>query len=152
MAQAVAGMVQSSRPGGLCAYVLQEQDGSFGGGAPTLQKEKVVEFAAANAKSENSSDEGDPTQKLDLPHAPFSGATVNDAQSSNEWTPTLLLIPLLLGIDRVINPTYVKSVVDILGIKQSIGIFGRNAGRVAVPNRHARRPDILFRPAHGVSV
>lgn len=128
MAQAVAGMVQSSRPGGLCAYVLQEQDGSFGGGAPTLQKEKVVEFAAANAKSENSSDEGDPTQKLDLPHAPFSGATVNDAQSSNEWTPTLLLIPLLLGIDRVINPTYVKSVVDILGIKQSIGILGGTPG------------------------
>jgi hypothetical protein len=38
MAQAIAGMVNHSKPGGLCAYILANQDGSFGGGGARAGK------------------------------------------------------------------------------------------------------------------
>ena len=81
MAQAIAGMVNHSKPGGLCAYILANQDGSFGGGAPALVKEKVAQFACGGASTgddasvdnNKTAPRGEsPPVAVDLPDAPFS--------------------------------------------------------------------------------
>jgi hypothetical protein len=48
-AQAMAALTNARRPGGMCAYVLADEDGTFGGGAPNLDARKVAAFASEKA-------------------------------------------------------------------------------------------------------
>ncbi|ESQ39044.1 hypothetical protein EUTSA_v10001432mg [Eutrema salsugineum] len=44
-----------------------------------------------------------------------------------EWTPILLLVPLVLGLDRV-NPRYIPSLIATFTFPQSLGILGGKPG------------------------
>ncbi|VVB03319.1 unnamed protein product [Arabis nemorensis] len=44
-----------------------------------------------------------------------------------EWTPILLLVPLVLGLDRV-NPRYIPSLIATFAFPQSLGILGGKPG------------------------
>uniref|UniRef100_A0A1J3J860 Cysteine protease n=1 Tax=Noccaea caerulescens TaxID=107243 RepID=A0A1J3J860_NOCCA len=44
-----------------------------------------------------------------------------------EWTPILLLVPLVLGLDRV-NPRYIPSLISTFTFPQSLGILGGKPG------------------------
>ncbi|CAH2058070.1 unnamed protein product [Thlaspi arvense] len=44
-----------------------------------------------------------------------------------EWTPILLLVPLVLGLDRV-NPRYIPSLIATFTFPQSLGILGGRPG------------------------
>ena len=143
-AQAMAALTNARRPGGLCAYVLAGEDGTFGGGAPNLDPRKVAAFARENAVRRVFSDAGGrdgsferPTA-LRLPGAPFDAAhargdvsaatELRNPQTPPDWAPTLVLVPLVLGVDRVINERYVPTVAATLRVKQSLGVLGGKPG------------------------
>lgn len=127
-AQAMAALTNARRPGGMCAYVLADEDGTFGGGAPNLDARKVAAFASEKAR-QLIADCG-----LRLPGAPFDAraedAVKNNAVKNNteDWAPTLVLVPLVLGIDRHVNARYVPSVAATLRVKQSLGVLGGTPG------------------------
>ena len=141
-AQAMAALTNARRPGGMCAYVLADEDGTFGGGAPNLDARKVAAFASEKASQlRESRPNGDrPSPKrtgLRLPGAPFDAraedAVRNDAKEerakkTEDWAPTLVLVPLVLGIDRHVNARYVPSVAATLRVKQSLGVLGGTPG------------------------
>ena len=141
-AQAMAALTNARRPGGMCAYVLADEDGTFGGGAPNLDARKVAAFASEKASQlRESRPNGDrPSPKrtgLRLPGAPFdvraedavtSDAKEERAKKTEDWAPTLVLVPLVLGIDRHVNARYVPSVVATLRVKQSLGVLGGTPG------------------------
>jgi len=139
-AQAMAALTNARRPGGMCAYVLADEDGTFGGGAPNLDARKVAAFASEKARqliagcgSADSNGDESPSPKrtgLRLPGAPFD-ARAEDAVKNNateDWAPTLVLVPLVLGIDRHVNARYVPSVAATLRVKQSLGVLGGTPG------------------------
>jgi cysteine protease ATG4 len=141
-AQAMAALTNARRPGGMCAYVLADEDGTFGGGAPNLDARKVAAFASEKARQlrELRSNGACPSPKrtgLRLPGAPFDAraedAVRNDAKEerakkTEDWAPTLVLVPLVLGIDRHVNARYVPSVAATLRVKQSLGVLGGTPG------------------------
>ena len=141
-AQAMAALTNARRPGGMCAYVLADEDGTFGGGAPNLDARKVAAFASEKARQLRGlrSNGACPSPKrtgLHLPGAPFDAraedAVRNDAKEerakkTEDWAPTLVLVPLVLGIDRHVNARYVPSVVATLRVKQSLGVLGGTPG------------------------
>ena len=141
-AQAMAALTNARRPGGMCAYVLADEDGTFGGGAPNLDARKVAAFASEKARQLRGlrSNGACPSPKrtgLRLPGAPFDAraedAVRNDAKEerakkTEDWAPTLVLVPLVLGIDRHVNARYVPSVVATLRVKQSLGVLGGTPG------------------------
>jgi cysteine protease ATG4 len=126
----------------MCAYVLADEDGTFGGGAPNLDARKVAAFASEKARQlrELRSNGACPSPKrtgLRLPGAPFDAraedAVRNDAKEerakkTEDWAPTLVLVPLVLGIDRHVNARYVPSVAATLRVKQSLGVLGGTPG------------------------
>jgi cysteine protease ATG4 len=141
-AQAMAALTNARRPGGMCAYVLADEDGTFGGGAPNLDARKVAAFASEKARQLRGlrSNGACPSPKrtgLRLPGAPFDAraedAVRNDAKEerakkTEDWAPTLVLVPLVLGIDRHVNARYVPSVAATLRVKQSLGVLGGTPG------------------------
>ena len=141
-AQAMAALTNARRPGGMCAYVLADEDGTFGGGAPNLDARKVAAFASEKAsqlrESRPNGDRSSPKRTgLRLPGAPFdaraedaatSDAKEERAKKTEDWAPTLVLVPLVLGIDRHVNARYVPSVVATLRVKQSLGVLGGTPG------------------------
>ena len=141
-AQAMAALTNARRPGGMCAYVLADEDGTFGGGAPNLDARKVAAFASEKARQlrglRSNGDRPSPKRTgLRLPGAPFDAraedAVRNDAKEerakkTEDWAPTLVLVPLVLGIDRHVNARYVPSVVATLRVKQSLGVLGGTPG------------------------
>ncbi|ACO65690.1 predicted protein, partial [Micromonas commoda] len=60
---------------------------------------------------------------VDLPGAPFSSAA-GCQPTDNAWAPLVILVPLVLGLDRCVNPRYVPGIVRMLGLPQSVGILG----------------------------
>ena len=148
-AQAMAALTNARRPGGMCAYVLADEDGTFGGGAPNLDARKVAAFASEKARqliadcgsADSNGDRPSPKRSpcLRLPGAPFD-ARAEDAVKNNNakeerakktedyWAPTLVLVPLVLGIDRHVNARYVPSVAATLRVKQSLGVLGGTPG------------------------
>jgi len=138
-AQAMAALTNARRPGGMCAYVLADEDGTFGGGAPNLDARKVAAFASEKARqliadcgsADSNGDRPSPKRTgLRLPGAPFD-ARAEDAVKNNateDWAPTLVLVPLVLGIDRHVNARYVPSVAATLRVKQSLGVLGGTPG------------------------
>ena len=64
LAQGLAALVNSSRPGGVAAHVVAGKDGGFGGGAPTLYKSLVLKVAEDFARK---SGVGHPAQRPDAP-------------------------------------------------------------------------------------
>ena len=141
-AQAMAALTNARRPGGMCAYVLADEDGTFGGGAPNLDARKVAAFASEKARQlrglRSNGDRPSPKRTgLRLPGAPFDAraedAVRNDAKEerakkTEDWAPTLVLVPLVLGIDRHVNARYVTSVAATLRVKQSLGVLGGTPG------------------------
>ena len=141
-AQAMAALTNARRPGGMCAYVLADEDGTFGGGAPNLDARKVAAFASEKAsqlrESRPNGDRSSPKRTgLRLPGAPFdvraedavtSDAKEERAKKTEDWAPTLVLVPLVLGIDRHVNARYVTSVAATLRVKQSLGVLGGTPG------------------------
>ena len=141
-AQAMAALTNARRPGGMCAYVLADEDGTFGGGAPNLDARKVAAFASEKARQlrglRSNGDRPSPKRTgLRLPGAPFDAraedAVRNDAKEerakkTEDWAPTLVLVPLVLGIDRHVNARYVPSVAATLRVKQSLGVLGGTPG------------------------
>ena len=136
-AQAMAALTNARRPGELCAYVLAGEDGTFGGGVPNLDARDVAAFAREHARRRSS----ERRAALRLSGAPFDAARAPDAVPASEhredtcrnpehpdWVPTLVLVPLVLGVDRVINERYVPSVVATLRVKQSLGVLGGKPG------------------------
>jgi cysteine protease ATG4 len=134
-------MLRETRPGGATSYVVAGEDGaSFGGGAPVLRRRDVARHAEEEATrgwgrgggggggGEDGGD-GDGPGRLDLPSAPMRLAC--DAGSGSEapaWTPTIVLVPLVLGLDRFVNPAYVPSLMRVLSIPQSMGFIGGRPG------------------------
>ena len=118
LALGLAALVNSSRPGGVAAHVVAGKDGGFGGGAPTLYKSLVLKVAEefANKASDGAK------RRVDLPGAPFS--TANGCEADPTWAPLVILVPLVLGLDRCVNPRYVTGIVRMLGLPQSVGILG----------------------------
>ena len=57
-----------------------------------------------------------------------SDAKEERAKKTEDWAPTLVLVPLVLGIDRHVNARYVPSVVATLRVKQSLGVLGGTPG------------------------
>ena len=138
MAQAIAAMTNARRPGGMCAYVLAGEDGGVGGGAPNLDPRKVAAFAKEASRAERAGSERN-RKPLRLPGAPFDAetdASANANASSSDstknadcdWVPTLVLVPLVLGVDRFVNEMYVPSVAATLRVKQSLGVLGGKPG------------------------
>ena len=136
-AQAMAALTNARRPGELCAYVLAGEDGTFGGGVPNLDARDVAAFAREHARRRSS----ERRAALRLSGAPFDAARAPDAVAASEhredtcrnpehpdWAPTLVLVPLVLGVDRVIDERYVPSVVATLRVKQSLGVLGGKPG------------------------
>jgi len=120
LAQGLAALVNSSRPGGVAAHVVAGKDGGFGGGAPTLYKSLVLKVAEEFSQSNGG------TANVDLPGAPFSAA--NGCETDPRWAPLVILVPLVLGLDRCVNPRYVPGIVRMLGLAQSVGILGGKPG------------------------
>jgi len=145
MAQAIAAMTNNRRPGGMCAYVLAGEDGGVGGGAPNLDPRKVAAFAKKASQAEFCGSERN-RKPLRLPGAPFDAETETSANASasasanaslnrdstknaeRDWVPTLVLVPLVLGVDRFVNERYVPSVAATLRVKQSLGVLGGKPG------------------------
>lgn len=121
LAQGLAALVNSSRPGGVAAHVVAGKDGGFGGGAPTLYKSLVLKVAQEFANKASS--DGVSRTYVDLPGAPFSSAA-GCQPTDNAWAPLVILVPLVLGLDRCVNPRYVTGIVRMLGLPQSVGILG----------------------------
>ena len=123
LAQGLAALVNSSRPGGVAAHVVAGKDGGFGGGAPTLYKSLVLKVAEDFARKSGVGDgTGDAGRMMDLPGAPFSAA--NGGETDPGWAPMVILVPLVLGLDRCVNPRYVPGIVRMLSMTQSVGILG----------------------------
>ena len=85
---------------------------------------------------------------LDLPGAPFSrlwggmhnsggpscaasgGEETNSSgggggpNPTQDWTPMIILVPLVLGLDKNINPRYLPSLLAMLSLPQTLGIIG----------------------------
>ena len=100
----------------MAAHVVAGKDGGFGGGAPTLYKSLVLKVAEGFSQSNGG------TANVDLPGAPFSAA--NGCETDPRWAPLVILVPLVLGLDRCVNPRYVTGIVRMLGLAQSVGILG----------------------------
>jgi cysteine protease ATG4 len=49
------------------------------------------------------------------------------SKGQSEWTPIILLVPLVLGLDSV-NPRYIPSLVATFTFPQSVGILGGKPG------------------------
>ncbi|CAN8254166.1 unnamed protein product [Cochlearia groenlandica] len=49
------------------------------------------------------------------------------SEEETEWTPVLLLVPLVLGLDKV-NPRYIPSLIATFTFPQSLGILGGKPG------------------------
>ncbi|KAL1189572.1 Cysteine protease ATG4b [Cardamine amara subsp. amara] len=49
------------------------------------------------------------------------------SEGETEWTPILLLVPLVLGLDKV-NPRYIPSLIATFTFPQSLGILGGKPG------------------------
>ncbi|EOA27053.1 hypothetical protein CARUB_v10023148mg [Capsella rubella] len=49
------------------------------------------------------------------------------SKGQSEWTPILLLVPLVLGLDKV-NPRYIPSLIATFTFPQSVGILGGKPG------------------------
>jgi cysteine protease ATG4 len=82
--------------------------------------------AAADEKERKAASSPPPGGRFDLPSAPFARTL---AQSpSCGWCPTLLLVPLVLGLEKTLNPRYVPSLVAALGLRQSVGVLGGRPG------------------------
>ena len=151
-ALALAALTNRRRPGGLAAFVVSGEGGAFGGGAPTVDREAVVRFSAAMARGESApapvgerrrrraerddsktsssvdareTNDSDSSTRLDLPGAPFSAAS---RPADREWAPTLILVPLVLGLERHVDPRYVPSLVRVLGLSQCAGVLGGRPG------------------------
>ena len=151
-ALALAALTNRRRPGGLAAFVVSGDGGAFGGGAPTVDREAVVRFSAAMARGESApapvgerrrrraerdesktsssvdareTNDSDSSTRLDLPGAPFSAAS---RPADREWAPTLILVPLVLGLERHVDPRYVPSLVRVLGLSQCAGVLGGRPG------------------------
>ena len=145
---ALASLTNAKRPGGLAAFVVSGEGGAFGGGAPTVDRDAVVRFSAAMARGESApgrrrredggeggdgstndsgsgSGSGSGLDALDLPGAPFSAAS---RPANREWAPTLILVPLVLGLERHVDPRYVPSLVRVLGLSQCAGVLGGRPG------------------------
>ena len=149
---ALAALTNARRPGGLAAFVVSGEGGAFGGGAPTVDRDAVVRFSAAMARGESAPgrrrrsktetrrrrriDDGFDERvrvrvrvrvstALDLPGAPFSAAS---RPANREWAPTLILVPLVLGLERHVDPRYVPSLVRVLGLSQCAGVLGGRPG------------------------
>jgi hypothetical protein len=66
--------------------------------------------------------------------AAATGATANEAAAaaaaaagaaanpSKDWTPMIILVPLVLGLDKNINPRYLPSLLAMLSLPQTLGI------------------------------
>ena len=74
------------------------------GGAPTLFIDNVKQLCALTTESQADDNEND--------------------DGGGEWMPVIILVPLVLGPFRHINPTYVKSLMATFGFPQSLGIVG----------------------------
>ena len=72
---------------------------------------------------------------LDIPGAPFSrsrhrsgggsGGSGSDGSSAGgDWTPMIILVPLVLGLGKTINPRYLQSLIAMLSLPQTLGILG----------------------------
>ena len=151
VAEGIAALANKAAPGGLLAHVVGSEEGGFGlgGGAPAIRmravKKKIRDEASRrhaakedvprDAASDAASDERErkaaassppPGGRFDLPSAPFARTL---AQSpSCGWCPTLLLVPLVLGLEKTLNPRYVPSLVAALGLRQSVGVLGGRPG------------------------
>jgi cysteine protease ATG4 len=141
-------MLRETRPGGATSYVVAGEDGaSFGGGAPVLRRRDVARHAEEEAEAtrrRGGEDGGDVRggrtgrTGLDVPAAPMRLANrLDDAGWTDgsgaragrpAWTPTIVLVPLVLGLDRFVNPAYVPSLARVLSIPQSMGFIGGRPG------------------------
>jgi cysteine protease ATG4 len=95
-----------------------------GGGAPTLFADDVAdasraEAEAAAAASASASASHHPPLFPPLPPSPAGGAG---------WTPVLLLVPLVLGLGRTVNPAYVPQLCGALSLRGSCGVVGGRPG------------------------
>ena len=87
------------------------------GGAPTLCRDDVLQ-AATRAH-------GTPAPRIVLPVLPVADGN-EGAQAP--WTPVLLLVPLVLGLGRAVNPAYGPQLCAALAMPQSVGIVGGRPG------------------------
>ena len=51
-------------------------------------------------------------------------AAPGDIAGRGEWTPMIILVPLVLGLDKNINPRYLPSLLAMLSLPQTLGIVG----------------------------
>ena len=85
-----------------------------GGGAPTLFVDDVADECLAEAQATSPPA---PPFALPLPPPPQAG-----------FTPVLLLFPLVLGLERTVNPAYVTSLRGALALPWSCGVVGGRPG------------------------
>ena len=91
---------------------------SGGGGAPTLCREEVLQ-AATRVHST-------PAPRTALPVRPVADG--DEGAQPPPWTPVLLLVPLVLGLGRAVNPAYGPQLCAALSMPQSVGIVGGRPG------------------------
>ena len=87
-----------------------------GGGAPTLYADDVADACFAEAAACAGLTPGPPLP-LPLPAAPQPG-----------FAPVLLLVPLVLGLGRTLNPAYVAPLRAALALRWSCGVVGGRPG------------------------
>lgn len=87
-----------------------------GGGAPTLYADDVADACFAEAAESAGLTPGPPLP-LPLPPAPQPG-----------FAPVLLLVPLVLGLGRTVNPAYIAPLRSALALRWSCGVVGGRPG------------------------